>query len=58
VTIAIVSVGVAALAGIAAIQGWLPATLTGDTAVTPALPPPPTPPESLSPGESVVGGKK
>jgi hypothetical protein len=52
VTLTVVAVGLAAIAGIAAIQGWLPAGLSFDTAPSPA------PPESLSPGESVVGGKK
>ena len=56
--VAVAAVSVAAVGGIAAIQGWLPESLSGEA---PANDPRPAlriagtaPPESLSPGESVV----
>jgi len=52
------AIGVAALGGIAALQGWLPAGLSGDTPASVATPgfrvAGTAPPESLSQGESVV----
>jgi hypothetical protein len=69
-TVAAVLVGLAAIGGIAAIEGWLPTWMGGDEPaqkVTPTAPLPKidgstprprvqrtVPPESLSPGESVV----
>lgn len=57
--IAAVAVGVAALGGIAAILGWLPERFTTQTATSSAPGSPlrisgTAPPESLSPGESIV----
>jgi len=52
------AVGVAALGGIAAMEGWLPAGFSGDTPASVATPgfrvEGTAPPESLSQGESVV----
>lgn len=51
-------VALAAVAGIAVIQGWLPASLEGDTPASIASPglriAGTVPPESLSPGETVI----
>jgi len=55
IMVAAVAVGVASVAGIAAIEGWLP--LPGAAQPAPAPPPPrisATPAESLLPGEAIV----
>ena len=56
--VTVAAVGIAALGGIAAIQGWLPEGFSGDTPASVATPrfrvAGTAPPESLSQGESVV----
>jgi hypothetical protein len=58
--VTVAAVGIAALGGIAAIQGWLPEGFSGETAASVAAPEfrvaGTAPPESLSRGESVVTG--
>jgi hypothetical protein len=61
-TVAAAAVAVAAVGGIVAILGWLPDRLTGETPVAVATPgmrvAGTAPPESLSPGESIVTPEK
>ena len=58
--VAAAAVAVAAIGGIAAIQEWIPAWFSGDTPVGLASPglriAGTAPPESLSPGETIVTG--
>lgn len=53
-------VGIAAIGGIAAIQGWIPDWFSGDTPASLATPglriAGTAPPDSLSPGETIVTG--
>jgi hypothetical protein len=52
--VAVAAVGIAAVAGIAAIQGWLPDWLSGETPTSVETIAGTAPADSLSPGESVV----
>src|SRR5688572_1498578 len=55
IVVAAVVVALAAIAGIAAIEGWISLKMPGERAAAPGLRVAGTaPPESLSPGESVV----